>query len=130
MVKLDNLKSMRPSKQKEQTACPSSVAKGLLPQNSEALQEMEAVSKAQLALVQAFMNGKQPSEEDIMFSNHPPGVVSQKKFKAKQLVRVSIGAVSLCKDPAASRLPKLVCGKDVFTVSRGQTLQSRHQSSA
>ncbi|CAJ1393752.1 unnamed protein product [Effrenium voratum] len=118
VVKLDNLKSMRPSKQKEQTACPSSVAKGLLPQNSEALQEMEAVSKAQLALVQAFMNGKQPSEEDIMFSNHPPGVVSQKKFKAKQLVLMSIGAVSLCKDPAASRLPKLVCGKDVFTVSQ------------
>ena len=116
VVKLDNLKSMRPSKQKEQTACPSSVAK--LPQNSEALQEMEAVSKAQLALVQAFMNGKQPSEEDIMFSNHPPGVVSQKKFKAKQLVLMSIGAVSLCKDPAASRLPKLVCGKDVFTVSQ------------
>ena len=93
---------------KEQTACPSSVAKGLLPQNSEALQEMEAVSKAQLALVQAFMNGEQPSEEDHMFSNHPPGVVSQKKFKAKQLAfaRTLLQAGSP------------VCGKDVFTVSQ------------
>ena len=53
VVKLDNLKSMRPSKQKEQTACRSSVAKGLLPQNSEALQEMEAVSKAQPEEVQS-----------------------------------------------------------------------------